>query len=503
MNRNSQDYDQCENKLFMEEQENERSLKVRRKWMARWIVNLLTGIGTALVATVIEIGIEYVAHYKFWLLRKLVVWCDTGWRTALPLLYWIVVNCCLVFLGSSLVTFIEVNILVLSRAVSSYFISLHIHLPSVRSYSPQAVGSGIPQIKCYLNGVKIPGLLTLRALIAKSFGVILSVSGGLACGKEGPMIHSGAIVAAGVSQGRSKMLKTDFKIFEYLRSDTERRDFVSGGAAAGVSAAFGAPVGGLLFSLEEGASFWNQSLTWRIVFASMIATFTVNVLLSAIHGHPADLSNPGLISFGRFSHITYQAIEIPIFLLMGVLGKYLYYHVTSDFKTAGGRYIANNWLKVLEAMLVSAISAVMGFTLIFLVNDCVPDDARGHHDESVVKLYCSESEHNVMSAIFFKTPEQTLIAILHDNMGSYTVLTLSLFVCLYFLLACWTYGLSVSSGIFIPCLLTGATWGRLVGMGVMYLFPTMVRINVSVFLTLEWGSFTEVDEFNFENYDSQ
>jgi chloride channel 7 len=57
------------------------------------------------------------------------------------------------------------------------------------------------------------------------------------------MIHSGAIVAAGVSQGRSRLFRKDFKIFEYLRSDTERRDFVSGGAAAGVSAAFGAPVG--------------------------------------------------------------------------------------------------------------------------------------------------------------------------------------------------------------------------------------------------------------------
>ena len=91
--------------------------------------------------------------------------------------------------------------------------------------------------------MKIPHVVRIKTLICKVVGVVFSVAGGLAVGKEGPMIHTGAVIAAGISQGRSTTFSKDFHMFEMFRTDHEKRDFVAGGAAAGVAAAFGAPVG--------------------------------------------------------------------------------------------------------------------------------------------------------------------------------------------------------------------------------------------------------------------
>ncbi|DAA15577.1 H(+)/Cl(-) exchange transporter 7 [Bos indicus] len=440
----SLDYDNSENQLFLEEERRINHTAFRTVEIKRWVICAMVGILTGLVACFIDIVVEKLAGLKYRLVKDNIDRFTEHGGLSFSLLLWAALNAAFVLLGSTIVAFIE----------------------------PVAAGSGIPQIKCFLNGVKIPHVVRLKTLVIKVSGVILSVVGGLAVGKEGPMIHSGSVIAAGISQGRSTSLKRDFKIFEYFRRDTEKRDFVSAGAAAGVSAAFGAPVGGVLFSLEEGASFWNQFLTWRIFFASMISTFTLNFVLSIYHGNAWDLSSPGLINFGRFDTETmvYVIHEIPIFIAMGVVGGILgaVFNALNYWLTMFRiRYVHRPCLQVVEATLVAAVTATAAFVLIYSSRDCQP--LRGSSVSYPLQLFCADGEYNSMAVAFFNTPEKSVVSLFHDPPGSYNPMTLGLFTLVYFFLACWTYGLTVSAGVFIPSLLIGAAWGRLFGISLSYI----------------------------------
>uniref|UniRef100_A0A8B9DLQ1 Chloride channel protein n=1 Tax=Anser cygnoides TaxID=8845 RepID=A0A8B9DLQ1_ANSCY len=388
----SLDYDNSENQLFLEEERRINHAAFRTVEIKRWVICAMIGILTGLVACFIDIVVENLAGLKYRVVKDNIDKFTEKGGLSFSLLLWATLNASVVMVGSVIVAFIE----------------------------PVAAGSGIPQIKCYLNGVKIPHVVRLKTLVIKVCGVILSVVGGLAVGKEGPMIHSGAVIAAGISQGRSTSLKRDFKIFEYFRRDTEKRDFVSAGAAAGVSAAFGAPVGGVLFSLEEGASFWNQFLTWRIFFASMISTFTLNSVLSVYHGNAWDLSSPGLINFGRFDNekMGYTIQEIPIFIFMGVVGGILgaLFNALNYWLTMFRiRYIHRPCLQVIEAMLVAAVTAAVGFVMIYCSRDCQP--IQGSTVAYPLQLFCADGEYNSMATAFFNTPEKSVVNLFHDPPG--------------------------------------------------------------------------------------
>lgn len=92
------------------------------------------------------------------------------------------------------------------------------------------------------------------------------MSAGLSLGKEGPMVHIACCIG---------------NIFSYLfpkygRNEAKKREILSAAAAAGVSVAFGAPIGGVLFSLEEVRNSFPLKNTF---FFLQIFTFPIGQLL--------------------------------------------------------------------------------------------------------------------------------------------------------------------------------------------------------------------------------
>ena len=88
---------------------------------------------------------------------------------------------------------------------------------------PVSGGSGIPEIKCFLNGIDLPRVVRIKTLICKVVGVSFSVAAGLPVGKEGPMVHSGSVVAAAVSQGKTNLwgIDTSFTRFQGKKSTVD------------------------------------------------------------------------------------------------------------------------------------------------------------------------------------------------------------------------------------------------------------------------------------------
>ena len=101
---------------------------------------------------------------------------------------------------------------------------------------------------------------------------------------------------------------------------------ISAGAACGVSVAFGAPIGGALFSYEisKPNTFWTFNMLWRVFSATSIACFTLSVFQSLVTGSPLSLSDSGALKFGYIgSSGENSMLDLPAALIIGIIAGLL------------------------------------------------------------------------------------------------------------------------------------------------------------------------------------
>ena len=165
---------------------------------------------------------------------------------------------------------------------------------------PNIKGSGIPQVEGTLQGeIK---LNWFSILWKKFIGGILSVGSGLFLGREGPSIQLGAMVGQGFS--------------EYTQASTsEKKIFISSGAAAGLSAAFNAPIAGLLFVIEEVHHHFSP-LIW---LTSLTAALTANLVSLNFFGLKPVLFIANVPSLP----LKYYGLLLLLGVILGILG-YVY-----------------------------------------------------------------------------------------------------------------------------------------------------------------------------------
>ncbi|WPT16484.1 Chloride channel protein D [Picochlorum sp. SENEW3] len=380
--------------------------------------------------------------------------------------------------------------------------------------APEAAGAGVSEVMAYLNGCDIPNILTLKTLVVKFLSAALAVGSGLPVGPEGPMVHIGAIMAAGLSQGHSTHLGWDSGLLRRFQNPKDKRDFVTAGAAVGVATAFSAPVGGLLFMFEEVASFWQQSLGWQIFFACMVSVLTADTLHSGVSALKEGTfglfdDEASTVFFEVQTQLATHAMAIIPAAVCGLVSGLL--AIAFTFLNLRVTRMRSELLKTKKAKMMEPCILIVVFitigTILPLFFPCVPTQCVIIQGESTpvcpegtppriqrivedsIELYtCSPDaatsdippdwdtdpsqsnitvpkSYNELATLMSVTGEESIRHLLsrgtHREFGYAAILCMLAF---YFIGAAVAAGSAISSGTFVPMLLIGACIGRLVGL---------------------------------------
>ncbi|MEA9390114.1 H(+)/Cl(-) exchange transporter ClcA [Acerihabitans sp. TG2] len=132
----------------------------------------------------------------------------------------------------------------------------------VRRYAPEASGSGIPEIEGALEELR--PVRWWRVIPVKFFGGMGTLGAGMVLGREGPTVQMGGSIG--------RMIVDIFRV----RGAEARHTLLATGAAAGLSAAFNAPLAGILFIIEEmRPQFRYNLISIKAVFIGVIMSTIV------------------------------------------------------------------------------------------------------------------------------------------------------------------------------------------------------------------------------------
>ncbi|KAJ6699842.1 CHLORIDE CHANNEL PROTEIN [Salix purpurea] len=398
----SLDYEIAENDFLKQDWRSRGKMQIFQYVLMKWLLCFLIGLIVSLIGFFNNLAVENIAGMKFVVTSNMMLLNRFGMAF-------------LVFSVSNL-------ILTLVASIITAFIA------------PAAAGSGIPEVKAYLNGVDAPGIFSFRTLFVKIIGSITAVSSSLLVGKAGPMVHTGACVAALLGQGGSKRFKLTWRWLRFFKNDRDRRDLVTCGSAAGIAAAFRAPVGGVLFALEEMASWWRSALLWRSFFTTAVVAIVLRALIDfCLSGKCGLFGKGGLIMFDVYSeNVTYHLIDVLPVLTLGSYRRHI------------GKLEGRCFTK---------------FYLLVRFPFSLPVFFLDYHGLPHVNPY------NDLASLIFNTNDDSVKNLFSKNTNfefQYSSI-LIFFVTCYFL-SIISYGIVAPAGLFIPAIVTGASYGRFVGM---------------------------------------
>ncbi|XP_044155306.1 chloride channel protein 1 [Bufo gargarizans] len=341
--------------------------------------------------------------------------------------------------------------------------------------APQAIGSGIPELKVILRGVVLKEYLTLKAFIAKVIGLTASLGSGMPLGKEGPFVHIASICAAVLSKFMSVFCGVYEQAYYYT-------DVLTVGCAVGVGCCFGTPLGGVLFSIEVTSSYFAVRNYWRGFFAATFSAFIFRVL--AVWNKDA-VTITALFRTNFRMEFPFDLQELPAFAVIGIccgfLGAFFVYLNRQVVLGIRKNQILSSFLSRYRFMYpavvtfcIATLTFPQGFGQ-FMAGELMPR-------ESITVLFDNQTwtKHEGNTSILGRSA-----AFIHPSVSVFV--TLPLFFIMKFLMSVVATTMPIPCGAFMPVFVLGASFGRIVGELMAYLFPNGILFDGIVYKILPGG----------------